>query len=670
MSQSTFQSNYSSNNVNQNNLPINNSRDNIDQNNLFSNPINENNYGSKQNNYEANSQSKYDAEFANDAKLLDAIDLTDGSFGAMNLSQDHEVRLSQSSQNHGVSLDRNDTSIVEWQSTNFPWHQHMLSLGRSVFGFHQFRKHQREICNTILSKRDCFVLMPTGGGKSLCYQLPSILSRGVSVVFSPLISLIQDQVASLTLLNIPAGGVSSAFSQQQIKTWTSLAFTGQLKLLYMTPEKLAHSDYFNSVLQRLYEKNLINFFVIDEAHCVYQWGHDFRPDYLDLDKLRKNFPNVPIMALTATATQTVEENVIRRLGLRNCVSYRQSFNRKNITYYVFKKKKTVIDDVVERIKSKYRNKCGIIYCLSRKDCETTALKLKSKGINAGHYHAGMDEQSKHIAQTKWSNDEITVICATIAFGMGINKPDVRFVYHLSIPKAIENYYQEAGRGGRDGRPAESIIYYTYMDVKKVAFILRKDKNKNNKHNMVDANMKKLYEMVNYCENIVDCRRKMTLNIFGEQFDTDLCENTCDNCLASKSDIEQRNVISHAINIINIVRSINNMNIDATSKRVTETYYGSNTKDVSNNNLDTINEYGVGKKSSLTKSDITRIIYEMNNASFLVVKSKVFYGTNSFPITSIWYEPGPKSGKVLNKDIRVFKMNFKGKNKKKTSICCQ
>ena len=421
-----------------------------------------------------------------------------------------------------------------------PWYKEVKKVLRERFKLTGFRHHQLDAINATLDGKDAFVLMPTGGGKSLCYQLPAVVqtgrTRGVTVVISPLLSLMSDQVEHLRKLNIRAATLNSdmkANERREIMNHLHESCPEQfIELLYITPEMINLSDTIQNVLRQLHKNKKLARIVIDEAHCVSQWGHDFRPDYVALGKVRKMFPNVPYMALTATATENVKVDVMHNLGMEGATVYSQSFNRPNLRYAVRAKKgkakmNEFSDEVAELIKSEYRNQCGIIYTLSRKNCEHLAQMLQSKhGISAHHFHANMAVDEKARVQRQWQSGTIKVVVATIAFGMGIDKPDVRFVIHHTIPKSLEGYYQETGRAGRDGKLSGCYLYYGYPDTKVLKdFIYKSEGTEEQK----ERQRKMLQRIVQYCENRTDCRRVQVLHYFGESFSKEECGGTCDNC---------------------------------------------------------------------------------------------------------------------------------------------
>nr|XP_020466938.1 Bloom syndrome protein isoform X2 [Monopterus albus] len=442
---------------------------------------------------------------------------------------------------------------------NFPHSQEMMKIFHKRFGLHQFRFNQLEAINASVLGEDAFVLMPTGGGKSLCYQLPACVSPGVTVVISPLKSLIVDQIQKLTTLDIPATSLSGEKSDSEAgRIYLQLSRKDPIiKLLYVTPEKVSASTRLISALQNLYERGLLARFVIDEAHCVSQWGHDFRPDYKRLHELRQKFPNVPMMALTATATPRVQKDILNQLNMTRPQVFTMSFNRINLKYAVLPKKpKKVDEDCISWIKKHYPRDSGIVYCLSRNDCDAMAESLQRAGILALSYHAGLSDGDREYVQSKWINqDGCQVICATIAFGMGIDKPDVRYVIHASLPKSVEGYYQESGRAGRDGDISHCILFYSYADAHRIKRIISMDR-EGDRHTK-QTHYNNLHSMVHFCENMMECRRIQLLAYFGElKFNKSFCKDhpdvSCDNC-AKPNQYKIRNVTEDVKKIVRFVQ---------------------------------------------------------------------------------------------------------------------
>jgi ATP-dependent DNA helicase RecQ len=402
---------------------------------------------------------------------------------------------------------------------------------RRAFGFDAFRPGQESVVRDVLKGRDVLALMPTGGGKSLCYQLPALMQQGVSLVISPLIALMQDQVRQLQDNGIAATFINSSLESAEIDSRLARLVRGDYKLVYLAPERLVLREFLEGPLSRLSEGPGINAFVVDEAHCVSEWGHDFRPDYRQLSALRRRHPLIPILAFTATATPRVRTDIIAQLALRDPAVHLTSFNRPNLFYRVRPKTKRSYDELLAQARE---GGAGIVYCLSRRRVDELATELQSHGIRALPYHAGLEAQTRRDNQEAFIRDDVQVIVATIAFGMGINKPDVRWVIHYDLPKSLESYYQESGRAGRDGDPARCTLYFGTSDIRTAEFLIQQKVDQNTGaplENEQRVARQQLRQVLNYAES-GECRRAIQLHYFDEAF-AGPC-GACDNCSEARA----------------------------------------------------------------------------------------------------------------------------------------
>jgi ATP-dependent DNA helicase RecQ len=413
---------------------------------------------------------------------------------------------------------------------------------KKYFGFDTFKGNQEPIIRNVLAGRDTFVLMPTGGGKSLCYQLPAVMKKGIAIVISPLIALMKNQVDAMRNFSTDddvAHFLNSSLTKTEIARVKKDVLSGKAKLLYVAPESLTKDENIEFL------KNIdISFYAIDEAHCISEWGHDFRPEYRRIRPIIDTIGRSPIIALTATATPKVQHDIQKNLGILDADVFKSSFNRPNL-YYEVKSKQDVTKEIIKYIKNN-TGKSGIIYCLSRKKVEEIAEVLKVNGIKALPYHAGMDSATRTLNQDKFLMEEADIIVATIAFGMGIDKPDVRFVIHFDIPKSLEGYYQETGRAGRDGGEGNCIAYYSYNDILKLEKFMQ---GKPIAEQEIGKQL--LLETVSYAESSV-CRRKLLLHYFGEEYQKENCE-ACDNCLHPKSQFEGNEAVVSVLETILAVK---------------------------------------------------------------------------------------------------------------------
>lgn len=466
---------------------------------------------------------------------------------------------------------------------------------KSYYGYDSFRENQSEIIHTILQKRDCLILMPTGGGKSICYQIPAIVMSGTAVIISPLISLMKDQVESLRVNGIEAAALNSGNDFCADTIVRRKCVDGALKLLYISPEKLLAEIPF--LLKQMH----ISLFAIDEAHCISQWGHDFRPEYTQLDVLHKEFPEVPIMALTATADKITRQDIVRQLQLKSPQIFISSFDRPNLSLTVKRGYSTKEkDNYIQNFILARPMESGIIYCLSRKTTEKVASFLISKGIRSAVYHAGLTQQERDKTQLDFQKDDVQVICATIAFGMGIDKSNVRWVIHYNMPKSIESYYQEIGRAGRDGASADTVLFYSLADVVQLSQFAKESGQK-------DINLDKLKQMQNYAESSI-CRRRILLNYFGEQRDHD-CSN-CDICDNPPKRFDGTEYIQMALS------AIKRTDEQIRTATVIEILKGIPSPLVKRKGYDSLKTFGVGK--ALSTSDWQDYLLQMLQMGFIEI----------------------------------------------------
>ncbi len=437
----------------------------------------------------------------------------------------------------------------EEKRKNDEMQQQIIACNDQIFGFGgTFRPHQLDIITTVLSNVDCYIIMPTGGGKSLCYALPAVLSPGVTIVISPLLSLIEDQVASLLRLKcggIPAAYLTSTNTNSQKNAILEDLYRPRrglepfLKLLYITPERLVKDKDTQNILNDLYQNERLSRFIIDESHCVSAWGHDFRKDYGQLGCIKDMYPEAPVIALTATACKKVSEDTLKILKISDCKRFNTGYDRPNLLFEVREKTDKPSDhmkDIANYIlKGQFKGQTGIVYCMTRNDCEETASELQKLGVKADYYHAGMTKNDKAAVQGGWLKGAITVVVATIAYGMGIDKADVRFVLHLTMAKSLEGYYQEAGRAGRDGKYSECIIYHGNKDAGKLKRMMGMGGKRISKRDL-----QKLQDMEEYATERSDCRRFRFKMQFGQEAQGQgnnsvfiRCGNMCDNCKGYK-----------------------------------------------------------------------------------------------------------------------------------------
>jgi ATP-dependent DNA helicase RecQ len=471
------------------------------------------------------------------------------------------------------------------------------------FGFDSFRPGQQEVVCDILRERDLLAIMPTGGGKSLCFQLPALLRPGVCIVISPLIALMQDQVRQLQDNGIEATFINSSLERAEVSRRLARLERGDLKLVYVAPERLLQAEFEGEVLPRVQTAHGISALVVDEAHCVSEWGHDFRPEYRQLHRLRTKFPRIPIAAFTATATERVRQDIVKQLALREPRIHVASFNRPNLHYAVRPKTRATYSEVLEN--ARRHPGAGIVYCLSRKRVDELAGQLQDDGIRALPYHAGLEANTRRDNQEAFIRDDAQVIVATIAFGMGINKPDVRWVVHYDLPKTLEGYYQESGRAGRDGQRANCILYFGAGDIRTAEFIIAQKVDPVTLEPLVDEQRiarQQLRQVLNYAES-GECRRAVQLRYFGEIF-AGRC-NACDNCLTPRASIERT---TEAKQFLSCIARLAQRRERYGVAYVIEILRGAETQRILSRDHGTLSVYGIGKHLGLQEwRDISRAL---------------------------------------------------------------
>jgi ATP-dependent DNA helicase RecQ len=470
----------------------------------------------------------------------------------------------------------------------------ITSTLKRAFGFDAFRPGQESVVRDVLAGRDVLALMPTGGGKSLCYQLPALMQRGVSLVISPLIALMQDQVRQLQDNGVAATFVNSSLESAEIARRLSGLVRGDYKLVYLAPERLVLREFLEGPLNRLSLGPGINAFVVDEAHCVSEWGHDFRPEYRQLSALRRRHPLVPILAFTATATPRVRTDIVAQLALRDPAVHLTSFNRPNLFYRVRPKTKRSFHELLAQARS---GGAGIVYCLSRRRVDELTTELQANGIRALPYHAGLEAQTRRNNQEAFIRDDVQVIVATIAFGMGINKPDVRWVTHYDLPKSLESYYQESGRAGRDGDPARCTLYFGAGDIRTAEFLIQQKIDQNTGAPLETEQRiarQQLRQVLNYAES-TECRRAIQLHYFDEVFagPCGACDNCCETRATQDCSVDARQFLSCIARLAQRGERFG-------GAYVIEILRGARTRRLMDRGHEALSVYGIGKHRSVTE----------------------------------------------------------------------
>ncbi|XP_071570480.1 ATP-dependent DNA helicase Q1 [Temnothorax nylanderi] len=519
-----------------------------------------------------------------------------------------------------------------WGNEDFAWSARLAKALKDVFAIEKLRELQLPTMNAIMSKEDVILIMPTGGGKSLCYQLPAVISEGVTVVVSPLISLMEDQLHGLRKLDIKANMLCAKADKESVKTiMTALVDkSSPLKLIYVTPEYMAKSNRFMSKLQKAYELGHLERFAIDEVHCCSQWGHDFRPDYKFLGVLKSMFPGIPILGLTATAPAKIIVDVQKMLDISGCLVLRASFNRPNLYYEVRRKpadKGTCLAMMENLLKNRFSGKSGIIYTTTIKDAEQLTCDLRDRGIKIGCYHAMLEANYRSEVYSKWMSGKYQAVVATIAFGLGIDKPDVRFVIHHCVSKSMENFYQESGRAGRDGKRSVCLVLYRLADVFKLSTMVFQDK----------VGLQNLYKVVAYCLDQTSCRRSLIATHFEENWKGDDCAEMCDHC-RKPSVRKQMDIVRYCGQLYQIMTKAVQNQVRLTALKLIDAWYGKGASSLRVSNVPVPNFARETAEAIVGHLLINGYLQEDFHFSA--------YSTISY------LKRGPKSGLVLSNDHKI------------------
>ena len=535
----------------------------------------------------------------------------------------------------------------DWERRQFEWSERLNIARQEIFKLSGYRADQLAVMNASMSGHDCILIMPTGGGKSLTYQLPAVISPGVTLVVSPLLSLMEDQVMALARLGVGAEMLTANSDQETKKRVMKemLDSSSSMKLLYVTPEKCSKSKQFMAKLQKMHQAGRFVRLAIDEVHCCSQWGHDFRPDYKFLGAMRTMFPDVPILGLTATSTAAVTKDVKDILRIPSAMVFTAGFNRPNLHYSVRIKPEAAEDNydmLANLVRTEFRDMTGIIYSTTVKEVDTLYAELKKRGIKAGPYHAQMETTSRSRVHKMWSKGDIKVVVATVAFGMGIDKPDVRFVIHNTISRSMENFYQESGRAGRDGEKATCIMLWRLADVFKQSTMVFQER----------TGMEKLYSMVNYCLSTITCRRKLIAEHFLESMDRNIeCSEMCDVCEGGSSAEEKVDVTDYAKAAVDILNAGVSKETRITAIKLVEALQGKGANNI---------KIARWKGGQWSKEQVEQIVAMMLVEQFLVEDMHYTpYNVISYIL------PGPRS--VSKVSIRFMtSQEKKSKKRKKTS----